>query len=413
MTNMNSVIQSYFQKNRNKIRRDSLALLGDLIREKTVNPGKANLGDHPYLEISGEESKAVEILRKRFDDIGVEYDVYELVKGRANLIAKYGSGAKSLCVGCHMDVVPAGDREQWKTDPFEMVEIEGMVYGRGVLDNKGPAVSCVMAIELLKNLGIKLKGSLQLAAIASEEFREKGEPDPGLGFLMQNGYLKPTFAIIPDIGENMKKIDVAEKGRMVLKVTAIGKQAHGSTPELGVNAISNMARFIDRASKLQLSYQPHKILDKPSINLGIIRGGDAANIVAGSCEATFDIRYLPGQTAEGVLSEFKQCEEGIGDVRFEYEIMENSLPHEISPDNELVSAIQKNTQELFGYKPEPFGIGGGTFAKPFNLGGIKAVAFGPGDELAYHISNEYLDIDQMLDFTLLIACIAVDLLGAE
>jgi len=410
---MKNIIVEHFKKNRNRIRTASLRLLSDLVREKTVNCGRENLGDHPYLEVSGEESKAVDVLRKHFDETGIDYDIYELVKGRANLVARYGNGGRALCIGCHMDVVPAGEREQWKTDPFEMVEIEGMVYGRGVLDNKGPAVACVMAIDMLKSLGIKLKGSLQLAAIASEEFREKGEPDPGIGFLMQNGYLKPDFAIIPDIGENMRKIDIAEKGRTCIKVTAIGKQAHGSTPELGVNAIEKLSYFIQKAMKLELKYTPHPLLKSPTINLGLIKGGAAANIVAGTCEAVFDIRYLPGMSADEIIEELRSCEKGIQDVKFEYEILDNNLPHEISPDNELVASIQKNAESIVGFKPETYGLGGGTFAKPFNHGGIKAVAWGPGDDSAFHVSNEFLDIDQMLDFTLLIACIAVDLLGAE
>lgn len=407
---MKSQIRDYFRQNEGEIRKKMLSLLADLISVKTINAGKANLKDYPFMKVPGEESKAIEVLKRYFDKNGLQYSVYEKVEGRGNLISTYGKGKKSLCVGVHLDVVPAGDPKLWNTDPFVMTEKDGFVYGRGVLDNKGPMVSCIMAMEVLKKLEIKLNGEFILAAIAGEECHEIGETEPGIEFLIEEGYLKPTYAIIPDIGGDMKKIDIAEKGVLRFKVTSFGKQAHGSTPEKGVNAINKMAQFIANAEKLKLSFKPHDILIKPTVNLGVIKGGAAPNIVPDTCEAVFDVRYLPSQNAEGILNEFKACTKGIDDVRFEFEITDNDPPHEINPDNELVKTIQMNAETVLGFKPETIGMGGKTFAKTFNLGGIQAVGFGPGDEDAFHVSNEYLEIKQMIKFAELLACISVDLL---
>jgi acetylornithine deacetylase/succinyl-diaminopimelate desuccinylase-like protein len=294
-----------------------------------------------------------------------------------------------------------------------LTEKDGKAYGRGTLDNKGPIVACTMAMEILKSLGIELKGELILACIAGEEFHEKDEPDPGIKFLAKEGLLKPTFAIIPDIGEHMASIDIAEKGRAVIKVTSIGKQAHGSTPELGINAVEKLAQFIVNVTKLELKYTPHEILKKPSVNLGIVRGGSAVNNVPNNAEATFDIRYVPGQTAKGLVEEFRTCAKGIIDGKFEFEIMDDNPPHQVDPDNILVKTIQANTKEIVGKEPVVFGMGGGTFAKPFNLSGILAVGFGPGESDCFHVANEYLEIDEMLQFIELIACVSCDLLGVE
>ena len=410
---MKSKIREYFKAHRDEIRKKSLKLLSEMVAVRSVNCGKAQLSDHPYLKISGEESKVVDILKRYFDAAGIDYKVYEMIEGRGNIIATYGEGEKSLCIGCHLDVVPAGERAEWASDPWVMTEKDGKVYGRGVMDNKGQSVACVMAMELLKNAGVSLKGELVLAALAGEEFREKDEPDPGIAFVTSKGYLKPTFAIIPDIGWHMMKIDIAEKGRTVIKVKSHGKQAHGSTPELGINAIEKLAHFIAKVEKFELKHEHHPILKKPSVNLGIIRGGSAANNVANYAEAIYDIRYVPGQSAEGIVADMRSCTEGIKDGRFEFEILDNNPPHQVDPDNILVKTIQSNAREIIGREPEPFGMGGGTFAKPFNLAGILAVGFGPGDADDFHVANEALDIEEMLQFIELIACISCDLLGVN
>ena len=98
---------------------------------------------------------------------------------------------------------------------------------------------------------------------------------------------------------------------------------------------------------------------------------------------------------------------------FDFEIQSRSYPHEIDPENMLVKVIQENSSNILGFTPEPFGLGGGTFAKAFSLAGIKAVGFGPGDDTAFHMANEYVEIKQLVDFSELLGSIAIDLLGVE
>jgi acetylornithine deacetylase/succinyl-diaminopimelate desuccinylase-like protein len=82
----------------------------------------------------------------------------------------------------------------------------------------------------------------------------------------------------------------------------------------------------------------------------------------------------------------------------------------MDPANELVAAIQDNTMNLLGFRPEPFGMGGGTFAKTLNLAGISAVGWGPGSEDAFHVANEWVEVRQLVDFCQLTCLIAVDML---
>jgi acetylornithine deacetylase/succinyl-diaminopimelate desuccinylase family protein len=309
-----------------------------------------------------------------------------------------------------MDVVPAG--EGWDTDPYEVVEKDGFLYGRGVLDDKGPLVSTIVAVEVLKKLKLEdeIKGELQIAALSDEEAEDPDGIDYGVGYLIEENLINSTYAIIPDIGENMKAIDVAEKGRTVFKVTAIGKQAHGSTPEKGINAVYMMAKFVNQIEKLKFDYEVHPVLGHPSLNLGEIHGGAAPNIVPGTCFVYLDIRTVPGMTKESVKAAIESCMAKVENGKFEVEIMAWSEPHGINPDNELVHAIQENSEDILGFKPETFGMGGGTFAKTLNLAGIMAVGWGPGDDEAYHVANEYVEIKQLMDFAQLTCLTALDLL---
>jgi acetylornithine deacetylase/succinyl-diaminopimelate desuccinylase-like protein len=310
-------------------------------------------------------------------------------------------------MACHMDVVPPGPG--WDTDPFVMTEKDGKVYGRGVLDNKGPLASSMLAAYVLKTvLGDEaFSGALQVSALADEEAADPDGEDYGIHFLMEEKRIHPTFAIIPDIGENMEKIDIAEKGRVVIQVTANGVQAHGSTPHLGVNAIHKMARFLTLLENYTLKHEPDPVLGSPTFNVGEIHGGAAANIVPSTCTVDIDLRLVPGETPEGVLKELTVLAEQV-DGDFELTLKDASHPHAIDPDNILVRSIQANAP-FFGLHPEPFGMGGGTFAKGMNEHGILSVGFGPGDDTAFHVANEYVEIRQLVTFAHLICLIAIDL----
>jgi len=416
---MKEKVKSFFDAHRSEIESLILEITTRLVALKTVNAGRDRLQEFDYLEVPGQETKAAQVIGEYLDRWGIPYKIHEGAPMRGNIIANQG-GSKGpvLMVGCHLDTVPPGDIDKWNTDPFVVEENDGMLYGRGVLDNLGPMAASMATAWMLQESGVELKGAFQLAGIASEEFREPGEEDPGIEYLLNNGLIKPDMAIIPDIGEEMKNIDIAEKGRMVLRLETAGRQAHGSTPERGINAALMMARVLTALEELDLPHEVHPVLGKPSKNLGILRGGEAANIVPASCVAELDVRFVPGQTAEEIreLVE-KVAREAIADyctsegIGVTVSIDSASEPHAISGEHDLVKAIQGSAEEVLGFVPQPFGIGGGTFAKAFNLGGIPAVGFGPGEDEQFHVVNERIPLAELVQFSLVCALIACDLLG--
>jgi len=405
-------VKNYFMENSAEIRQKIVALTTEMCREKTVNVVSEKLAEHPYLKIRGEEYRVAAIVKRELNRIGIPFTEFARMEGRPNVIGKLGMNinGKSLLMPGHMDIVPAG--EGWDTDPFTVIEKEGKLFGRGTLDNKGPLAAILAAAGVLKHLKIddQLNGQLLIAALADEEAADPDGIDYGIGYLMEEKLIAPTYAIIPDIGENMKSIDIAEKGRIVVKITAIGKQAHGSTPERGVNAVYMMAKLVNEIEKLTFDYQTHPVLGHPTLNLGEIHGGAAPNIVPGTCSIYLDIRSVPGMTQKGMIGQLEDCTKMVKDGKFEIRVVSWNEPHAINPKNELVDAIQVNAQEILGFVPEPIGQGGGTYAKTLNLNGVMAVGWGPGDDNAFHIANEYIEIQQLVDFALLTCLCAVDLL---
>ena len=405
-------IKQYFEDHKDEIIKEIVDLTKIMVKEKTVNVVSAKLSEHPYLKFRGEEYRCGNIVKDFLDRSGIEYNEYARMEGRPNIIGTLGKNenGKKLLMPAHMDVVPSGDG--WDTDPYEAFEKDGKLYGRGTLDDKGPLASILVAGKVMKDTGLvdELKGQLMLAALSDEEAEDPDGIDYGIGYLMEENLIDPSYSVIPDIGENMVNIDIAEKGRTVFQIKSKGKQAHGSTPERGVNAVYMMARLITEMEKMKLEYTPHDVLGHPSLNLGEINGGAAPNIVPGSCEITIDIRTVPGMSKENVINQLTELTKKV-EGEFEIRVMSWNEPHAIDPNNEVVDAIQKNAKEVLGFEPQCFGMGGGTYAKTLNIAGVTSVGWGPGDDEMFHVANEFVSIKQLYDFALLTCLVSIDLLG--
>ncbi|HNS96466.1 MAG TPA: ArgE/DapE family deacylase [Polyangiaceae bacterium] len=411
-------LREWFDSHQSQVRDDIVRLTMEMVRQRTVNVTPDKLIEHPYLAIRGEEWRVAAIVSRELEAWGIPFTRHERQQGRPNLLGRMGrnENGKRLLVAAHMDVVPAGDPSEWKKikNPFEPEVQQGMLYGRGVLDNKGPLASALVAVKMLREaIGSEaLAGQLQIAALSDEEATGEDGVDYGVGYLLEEGLIDATCAIVPDIGEFMRSIDIAEKGGGVMRVTARGVQAHGSTPERGVNAIHKMANLLQRFEAFPFVYEPHPLLGHPTINVGLIHGGAAPNIVAGSCSILVDLRLVPGQTMESVQGQMLEITRQVASD-FEVEIVDSRAPHAMSPSHPLIDAIQRNAEPVLGFRPEPVGLGGATFAKWLNLAGIPSVGWGPGDDNAFHVADEYVSIEELVQFSLLIGLVALDLLGDD
>ncbi len=375
-------------------RKEIIGILKDLISADTSNP-------------PGNEWRAAKIVRNFFRKNGIPYKIFEKEKGRTNIIGYVGKGKPRIVIACHLDTVPPGDG--WKTNPFK-AEMKGdRIYGRGAVDNKGPLASVLISGKILKRFEKKLKGQVVLACVADEERGSKY----GMRYLLEEGKIKGEYGIVPDIAHRMRKIDIAEKGLLHLKITSFGKQAHGSAPERGINAVWNMIEFLNLLRKYRMRFRKHTLFSGPTFNLGLIRGGTAANIVPGECEVLLDFRYLPSQSSKDILRDiremFSKVREKNRKARFKLEIVDDQKPVEIEKDNILIQTIKKHAKHVIGKEPEISGLSGTTLVKPLVEKGIFAVGYSPGEDVA-HKANEYVSIRELLNFSKILCYVCLDML---
>jgi acetylornithine deacetylase/succinyl-diaminopimelate desuccinylase-like protein len=236
----------------------------------------------------------------------------------------------------------------------------------------------------------------------------------GLEYLLDECGITADFAIIPDVANNMKIIDVGEKGTLFLNITSYGKQSHGSTPEKGINAVWNMIELLNQVKELKRKCTTHELFTPPTLNLGTISGGTVHNIVPAKCDAKLDIRYLPGETEKDILDNIYKIIASIKKhnptARFDITIDAHLPPTQIPADNPLVSLISKHTESILGTKPIPTGFSGVTVCKQLVEKGIMAVGFGPGDEDQAHVANESIEIQELLDFGKIMGLVIFDIL---
>lgn len=375
-------------------KKEMIKLLSKLIGKDTTNP-------------PGNEWRAAKVAKEFFRKNNIRYRIFEKEKGRTNIIGYIGSGKPRIIIACHSDVVPAG--HGWRTKPFRAKVRGDKIYGRGAVDNKGPLAGMLIAGKLLKKLESRLNGQVIIGCIADEERGSQA----GMKYLLNEGKLRGEYAIVPDIGRDLKGIDIAEKGLLFLKVTSFGKQVHGSRPDKGVNAVWNMLEFLQLLRKYKMKSGKHKLLSGPTMNLGVIKGGNAPNMVPGECEAQIDIRYLPSQRAEDIISDVRgmlaKTRALNRKARFKLEVIDHQRPIDLPVDNDLVKLIKKHARHVTGKEAVPIGIGGTTLVKPLSEKGVMAVGFSPGNEMA-HMANEYISAKEIVDFSKILCLVCLDLL---
>lgn len=341
----------------------------------------------------GNEFKAVKIIEKEFKKQKIFFKKYEKKKGRTNIVGEIGKGKPVICFAAHLDTVPPG--KNWKYNPFSLTVTKKKLFGRGVEDNKGAMASLLLAAKKLKKIEKKLSGKVLIAGFADEE---KGS-ELGAKFLLEKGLLKADFAVIPDIGMPMNVYSAGEKALLHLKIICKGKQAHGSTPEKGVNAVLACSMTALKLSKIGFG-KPGKGFSGNTVNIGAITGGNAPNMIPGKSELLVDIRFSGKTTKSQIIKKIKkECREieKKTKAKLSVKILHFSPCYKLKK-NQFIELFEKTVKQISGRKPRQITLNGTTIAKDFNLHKIPAVGFGIGNRQA-HKSNEYIETKKLLDYS--------------
>jgi succinyl-diaminopimelate desuccinylase len=365
---------------------EAICLLQEMIRLKSVNP-------------PGDEEPVARLIASVLDRYGIRAEVKRLETGRANLIARIkGSGKKkSLIFSGHMDTVPPGEIA-WTFDPFDGVERDGRICGRGASDMKGGLAAMVVAMTEIARSGKQLKGDLVLAATAGEEVDCCGSRA-----IVEEGLLRDAGAMV--IGEPSNgEIFIAHKGALWVEVTCYGKTAHGSMPDQGVNAIQHMNQFlVALQQRFFFRYEEDPLLGGPTISPNVISGGVKTNVVPDVCRLQIDIRTVPGQDHGEILNDLQTLTKEIEErtpATFQVKVFNDNPPVRTPDDAEIVRLAAATAEELFGRRFIPKGVRYYTDASVFvpgTGGNLPVIIYGPGDEKIAHQPDEYIETARYLE----------------
>jgi succinyl-diaminopimelate desuccinylase len=323
----------------------------------------------------------------------------EIVRGeerRPSVVARFGNGDRpALAWNGHLDVVPAGDPSTWRHPPFGAEVIDGTLIGRGSADMKGGIASAFGAVSAIRRSGVELAGRLDLHLAADEELAGLH----GTKVLLERALLDQDAAIVGEPTE--LNLALAERGGAWITATARGTAAHGSTPQLGVSAITSMARFVLRIEEVLPDIE-HPLVGRPTVNAAMIQGGSAPNVVADRCVVEIDRRIIPGETDPGkVLEPFDRVAEAIRtehpEVDLSFQIRQWTDAAQTTAHTTIADLCRAAVHAETGRERLDTGFTGITDARFYlNDRSIPTIILGPGSLGVAHMANESVEIAQLV-----------------
>lgn len=362
------------------------ALLGDLISFNTVS-SQSNLALITY---------CADLLEEAGAQVTIIEDGHE---AKANLYATVGpEEVPGVLLSGHTDVVPV-EGQNWSVAPFEMSEHDGKLYGRGATDMKGFVASALAIV--LHAAQRDLTTPLHLALSYDEEVGCLGVRS--MLDMLRNAPFRPRFCIVGE--PTMMSVATGHKGKVVCKLTCLGKEAHSALAPTGLNAIhlaSDMIAFMrDLQAELAASSRQDEDYDVPytTLHVGRIAGGVALNIVPNLAYVDFEIRNLPQDDPKAILrrieDQAKQLVEpfrrDFPEASIDLELVNSYPPLDTDGDAEVVKFVQSLTRANATSKVA-FGTEGGLFSTEL---GVPTVICGPGSMAQGHKPDEYISEDQL------------------
>jgi acetylornithine deacetylase len=349
-----------------------------MTRELVKIPSESS---EPVATTGGAEAEIVDYLSQICRAAGVEYYKLEALPGRENLVVRLPNpGAPRLLIVGHMDTVSGGGM----VDPFSGELRDGVIFGRGACDDKGPlAVGLSAVLDLHQELGVAPTYDITFAGSIDEECTMSGAKK--LAEELADWDL--CIALEP----TELKIIRAHKGVYRCRVITRGKAAHSSHPDKGINAITAMMPIINDLEQLgaDLKAMADPDLGRASLAITKIQGGVSLNTVPDYCEAGIDIRLLPDMQREEVTDLVKKC---VAD-RAEVDEIYSCDGINTSMDNPLIKSLMASIT-AGGGDPGPITASFATDCSHLHHNG-PCIVWGPGDIHQAHQSTEYIDVAQL------------------
>jgi len=361
-----------------------------------------NLVETPSL--SGKEESIAYLIRDYMNNYGIDksfIDKYGNVIGIVN-----GDIERIIVFEGHMDHVPPGDTSNWRYDPYKPRIIGNRIYGRGTVDMKGAIASMIYSIHKVKEKDIP---SIYYVFVPYEEISE--------GVLFKRA-IEETLGIKPDLvvlGEATNlNLYIGQRGRTVIRAEFHGISAHASMPDMGLNALKAVSKYIWYLIQYRDKLPVHPILGRSSVEPTIIEcSPKSPPMIPDKCLLTIDYRMILGETRvsiTGFLNNIarKLIDEGLAihtDINILIEeavmwtgtkiVIEHYYPSWLITDNDLINkilSIIRDQNPLAKTGVWRFSTDGVYSAGEAN---IPTIGIGPGDETLAHKPNEFIEIGQL------------------
>jgi acetylornithine deacetylase len=359
---------------------DPVALTRLLVSTPSVNP---------VLEEGGAgESAIATVAADLLRSWGLKVDVREAAPGRPNVVAHLDGRGPTLLLNGHLDTVGVAGMT---VDPFGAVLQGDRIVGRGSCDMKAGVAALMAAAARLASSGPR--PNLVVALTSDEE-----HASVGMAGLVADRVRADLAVVCEPTG---LKVMPAHKGFVWVRVTFHGRAAHGSRPDIGIDAIRHAGLYLsalDQYADALRARPAHPLLEYGSFHAGTISGGVAESVYPDRCELLIERRTMPGEKPEAVVAEFEGVLNGLRAREPEVEAtLEMTLERpgsEVPEDDALVQGLL-DAGESSGVPRVVEGMTAWVDAAFLNAAGIPAVCYGPGSIEQAHTDDEWVDVREI------------------
>lgn len=349
------------------------------------------------------ETEIAAYIAQALRGLNLEIALHEADHSRVSAVGilKGQGQGRSLMLNGHTDTVGV----EGMADPFSAKIHDGKMYGRGTYDMKGSIAASMAAVKALIDAGVSLGGDVMIAAVADEEYGSLGTADIIKRYNVDG-------AIVTEPTE--MNISLAHKGFIWLEVETIGRAAHGSRFQDGIDANMRMGRILAELDKLEQTLRTqsgHPLLGPPSLHTAMIEGGTELSVYAANCRLRLERRTIPGDTESQAIAEIQTIIDKLAAADPSFKATVKSFfvrdPFEVSAEADIVQALGRAATNVLGKQPVYTGETYWADAALLAAAGTETVMMGPKGG-GIHQKEEWVDIQSLLDLAHILAQTAFD-----
>ncbi len=395
-------------------------LASGMIRIPSVNPTYPGIDVRQML---GGETRVNEFLKPVLESMGLETDMWEKEKDRANLVGVYRGtgGGKSLIFNGHVDVVPPGPEHLWTVaSPWSGKIVDGKIYGRGAADMKGGNAAAIIGLKAVLNAGYRPKGDVIIEDVVGEEMMNTS---CGTGATVARGYRADAAIVVePSHPPYRLGILVASPGVLTMRLTVRGKAVHtcmrdelvragGAGAQVGVSALDKGLIIYEGLRRLEEEWgqsKTHAAFTRPGhftiCPAKFIAGLHGIGFIPEECTLEYVIWHAPQDDPEAVKREveeavarYAQTDPWLRVNPPQVEWLMSWPPYDVPLDAPICGAAARAYESALGEPARLYGFAAVDDATFLNQAGIPAITLGPGSLRVAHAANEYVEVGELVD----------------